>query len=686
MLMKRLLLPAIVTLTAVAFAQDNTRLFTPAATADVQAAADPRLSPDGRWVAYVVTAADLKQNRRRSAIWIAAADGTSEPRALTTSPQSSTAPRWRPDGRALLFLSSRPAAGDAPTDTPRTQAWVLPLDGGEPRRITAAKNGVSNCEWAPDALRIACLSRTGPSDDATAAAINTRAADTKVYTGIDYKLDGSGWFDDRRAHIWVFTVTTGAAKAITSGDQWNDSDLQWSPDGTRIAFVSDREGLGRDWEGRHNDVWVVSADGGAPVKVSSHDENDASPAWSPDGKTIAYLGSLSEGDHPKIYLVPPAGGVSALASPDVDALESNLQWGDRGGALYFEANAKGTTQLFRLDLKTKTVSSVTSGTRQLRSVDINDQSARMTYRANDAGHPDEVFVAGVDGRNEMRISHVNDAFVTRHDLQPVERFAFKGADGLDIEGYVVKPAGQENGRKYPLVLAIHGGPNGMFGYEWNPEWQAYAAHGYAVVGINPRGSSGYGETFQRAVQNEWGGKAYIDLMNGVDALLARNPWLDGNRLAVVGHSYGGFMTNWIVGQTTRFKAAATLAGISDFISLEGLRDAAYNHRRDFGGDIFEVFDPYWTTSPLKYVKNVKTPVLILHGEADQRVPLSQGEEWFRALRHFGVPAELVVFPRASHGFPRGSEPKQVAEILDRELAWFDKYVANAGAPPSAGAR
>jgi dipeptidyl aminopeptidase/acylaminoacyl peptidase len=297
---------------SVAAAPDNTRLFTPAATADVQAVSDPRLSPDGAWVAYVVTAADLKQNRRRSAIWIAAADGTSEPRVLTTSPQSSTSPRWRPDGKALLFLSSRPAAGDAATDTPRTQAWTLPLDGGEPRRITAAKNGVSNCEWAPDALRIACLSRTGPSDDAGAAASSTRAADTKVYTGIDYKLDGSGWFDDRRAHIWVFTVATGAAKAITSGDQWNDSDL--------------------------------------------------------------------------------------------------------------------------------------------------------------------------------------------------------------------------------------------------------------------------------------------------------------------------------------------------------------------------------------HVKNVRTPVLILHGEADQRVPLSQGEEWFRALRHFGVPAELVVFPRASHGFPRGSEPKQVAEILDRELVWFDKYVANAAAVPSAGPR
>jgi dipeptidyl aminopeptidase/acylaminoacyl peptidase len=684
--MKQLVLLAVLTLAGTAPPPATARLFTPAATADVQAVADPRLSPDGKSVVWVVTAADLKQNRRRSAIWIAAADGSGEPRVLTTSPQSSSAPRWRPDGKALLFLSSRPAAGDVATDTPRTQAWLLPLDGGEPRRITAAKNGVSNCEWAPDALRIACLTRTGPSDEGGAAPSPTRAADTRVYSGIDYKLDGSGWFDDRRAHIWIFTVATGAAKAITSGDQWNDSDLQWSPDGTRIAFVSDRAGLGRDWEGRHNDVWVVSADGGTPLKVSSHDENDASPAWSPDGKTIAYLGSLLEGDHPKIYLVSADGGASRLGSADVDALEANLQWGDHGSALYFEANVRGAMQLFRVDVLTGKVAAVTSGMRQLRSVDINDQSGRMTYRANDARHPDEVFTAGVDGRNEVRLSRVNDAFVGQHDLQPVERFTFKGAGGLEIEGYLVQPIALEQNRKYPLVLAIHGGPNGMFGYEWDPEWQAYAARGYAVVGINPRGSSGYGEKFQRAVQNEWGGKAYVDLMNGVDAVLARNSWIDGTRLAVVGHSYGGFMTNWIVGQTTRFKAAATLAGISDFISIEGLRDAAYNHRRDFGGDIFEVFDPYWTTSPLKYVKNVKTPVLILHGEADQRVPLSQGEEWFRALRHFGVPAELVVFPRASHGFTRGSEPRQVAEILDRELAWFDKYVMNAPTTPSFEAR
>jgi dipeptidyl aminopeptidase/acylaminoacyl peptidase len=684
--MNRLALLAIIALTAVASAQDKARLFTPETTADVQAVADPRLSPDGKWVAWVVTTADLKQNRRRSAIWLAAADGSSEPRVLTTSPQSSNAPRWRPDGKALMFLSSRAAPGDAASDTPRTQAWLLPLDGGEARRLTAAKNGVSACEWAPDASRVACLSRTGPSDEAKPPASGTRASDTRVYTGIDYKFDGSGWFDDKRAHLWVFTVATGAGRPITSGDEWNDSDPQWSPDGTRIAFVSDRVSRGRDWEGRHNDVWVVPAAGGEPVKVSSHDENDAGPAWSPDGKTIAYFGSLSEGDHPKIYLASPDGGPSTLASPDVDALGAGLQWGEHGKALYFEANAKGTTQLYRVDLTTKRVAAVTSGTRQLRSVDINDETARMAYRANGAQHPDEVFVSALNGTGERRVSHVNDAFVAAHDLRPVERIAFKGADGWDIEGYVVKPAAQPGGRKYPLVLAIHGGPNGMFGNEWNPEWQAYAARGYAVIGINPRGSSGYGEKFQRAVQSEWGGKAYVDLMNGVDAALARDPSIDGSRLAVVGHSYGGFMTNWIVGQTRRFKAAATLAGISDFMSLEGLRDAAYNHRRDFGGDIFEVFDPYWNTSPLKYAKNVKTPVLILHGEADQRVPLSQGEEWFRALRHFGVPAELVVFPRASHGFPRGSEPRQVAEILDRELAWFDKYVMNAAATPSSEAR
>ena len=232
-----------------------------------------------------------------------------------------------------------------------------------------------------------------------------------------------------------------------------------------------------------------------------------------------------------------------------------------------------------------------------------------------------------------------------------------------------------------MILSIHGGPAGMYGVDWFHEFQVYAAKGWAVFFTNPRGSTGYGRKFQRAIANEWGGKDYADIMNGVSAVLARNPWIDSTRLGVTGGSYGGFMTNWIVGHTNLFKAAVTLRSISNFISDEGTRDGAYGHREDFGGDLFDRFDFYWERSPLKYVRNVTTPLLILHSDNDYRVPIEQGEQWFRALRHFGKTAEIVFFPRENHNLTRTGEPKHLVESLNWQMYWFDRYLGGKDVAP-----
>jgi dipeptidyl aminopeptidase/acylaminoacyl peptidase len=255
----------------------------------------------------------------------------------------------------------------------------------------------------------------------------------------------------------------------------------------------------------------------------------------------------------------------------------------------------------------------------------------------------------------------------------MERLAYKGKDGLDVEGFVIKPLGWQAGRTYPAILMIHGGPNGMWGFQWNSDAQVFAAHGWAVIYTNPRGSSGYGEKFQRGVDKEWGGKAFDDVMAGVDAALAKYPWIDPNRLGVSGHSFGGFMTDWIVGHTNRFKAACTLAGISNLISVEGTRDAFYGHSRDFGGDLFQNFDLYWKYSPVRYAADIKTPTMVIHGENDQRVPIEQGEQFFRALRHFGVPAEIVILPREGHSLR--NETKHAVELAQWQTYWFDRWVA-----------
>jgi dipeptidyl aminopeptidase/acylaminoacyl peptidase len=689
-------------------------------------AGDPRLSPGGKWVAYVVTTIDQKQNRRLSQIWLAPTDGGRPPRQLTTSTQSSSSPRWSPDGRTLAFVSSRPSNDPAPTqghaqsnpptqsnargtsqpaqqqpqasstpapasspttqvtattpgvssaqqtasaDTqPRAQVWALSLEGGEARRVTNLKNGVGNFDWSPDGTRLVVTTRTGPSDT------KAPSSDVRHYSHTSYKFNDTGWFDDKRSHVWVVDSQTGAARQITSGEDWNDTDPQWSPDSTRIAFVSDRTGKAFD-ESRNTDVWVVSAEGGALTKISDHDEEDSSPRWSPDGKSIAFTGRLRERDHPKIYVAPSTGGQpSRNVAPSLDLIPGGLTWAEAGRALYFETGVKGEQHLFRADVRDGKVTQVTRGARAVRSVDFDDASRRLVYAANDFKHPDDIYTSNLDGSNEKKLTNLNAKLWSQLNLADVERMTYKGADGWDVDGFMVKPLGWQEGKKYPMILSVHGGPAGQYGVDWFQEFQVYAARGWAVFYTNPRGSTGYGQKFERGIEGEWGRNDYTDVMNGVEAALQKYPWVDRERLGVTGGSYGGYMTNWIVGHTNIFKAAVTLRSVVNFVSDEGTRDGAYGHKDDFGGDLFEKFDMYWDRSPLKYAAKVKTPILILHSDNDYRVPLEQGEQWFRALKHYGATAELVIFPRENHNLTRTGEPRHLVESLNWQLYWFDKYL------------
>ncbi|HTF36756.1 MAG TPA: S9 family peptidase [Blastocatellia bacterium] len=642
---------------------------------------DPRISPDGKLVAYVVTTVDQKQNRRHSSIWMAATDGSRAPWQFTTSPQNTNSPRWSPDRQSLAFISSRTSA-DGPAGDAKPQVWVLSMSGGEARRLTNLKNGANSFQWSPDGNRLACLSRTGPSDN---RAESKDRSDVRHYSHISYKFNDTGWFDDRRSHIWIVDAKTSAAKQITSGEDWNDADPQWSPDGTRIAFVSNRSGKEYE-ENRNADVWVISAEGGALTRISDHDEADNSPRWSPDGKTIAFVGRVREDEHPKIWLASSAGGApSTLAAKNLDLIPSDLDWAEDGRALYFQTGVKGETHLFRVDVISRELSPVTSGPRAIRGVDINDKTRKMAYAANDFKHLDDLYIADISGQNERKLTRHNEALWRQLELQDVERISYKSADGWDVDGFFVKPVGWQEGKKYPMILSVHGGPAGMYGVDWFHEFQVYAARGWAVFFTNPRGSTGYGEKFERGIVGEWGGKDYQDVMNGVDAILKKYSWIDRDRLGVTGGSYGGYMTNWIVSHTNMFKAAVTLRSVVNFISDDGTRDGAYGHKRDFGGDIFEKFDLYWDRSPLKWAKNVKTPTLILHSDNDYRVPIEQGEQWFRALKHFGVTTELVIFPRENHNLTRTGEPKHLVESLNWQIYWFDRFLNGntAATPPDA---
>ncbi|PYT16109.1 MAG: hypothetical protein DMG59_11600 [Acidobacteria bacterium] len=629
-----------------------------------ESAGDPQISPDGKWVAYTVTSVDQKANRRVSRIWLTAIDGSHPPVPFTSESASSMSPRWSPDGRFVAFLSGR--------DGGRNQIWLLSRNGGEARRISNFENGASSIEWSPDSTRIACLTRTGPPP--------SKSSDVRHYTHANYKFNDTGYFDERRSHVAIVDVKSGAPKQITDGDDWNDTEPHWSPDSARVAFVSNRTSKEFDFD--HNtDIWVVPAAGGALTKISDHEGPDRSPRWSPDGRRIAFLGAVDEEDQPKIYVAPSEGGKpSTVVNKDFDQTVSEMVWAEQGKAIYFGSGVKGETHVYRLDVATGQIRPLTSGPRGVHGFAAHDASGKLVYIANDFEHLDDLYARDDAGGPERQLTHLNAELWSKLSLAKVERVPYTAEDGLPIDGFLVKPVGWEPGKKYPMVLSIHGGPAGMYGVDWFHEFQVYAGRGWAVFFCNPRGSTGYGRKFQRAVALEWGGKAYTDIMTGVEQVLKRNPWIDRDRLGVTGGSYGGFMTNWIITHTNIFKAAVTLRSISNFISDDGTRDGAYGHERDFGGDIFHNFDLYWKYSPLKYVANVKTPTLVLHSDNDYRVPIEQGEQWFRALQHYRVTSEFVMFPRENHNLTRNGEPKHLVESLNWQCYWFDRFLnGNEGA-------
>lgn len=631
---------------------------------------DPRLSPDGSVVAYVLTTVDQKANHRNTSIWLVAVDGKSEPRRLTGEGSNANRPRWSPDGKTLAFVSKR-----APET--QNQIFLLSMDGGEANALTKLKNGVSAFEWSPDGTRIVCLGRSGPSDKLTGES----KTDVRHYRHLGYKFNDTGWFDDKHSHLWVVSVKDAEAKQITDGDDWNDTDPQWSPDGNKIAFVSDR--TGKQFDGSHNtDVWVIPVTGGSLTRISDHPFEDEQPRWSPDGSQILFAGQTQRREFPKLYIAPSTGGPAHLAVDGLDLLTGELQWPSNETA-FFTTGDHGRTSLFRVDIAARGVAPLVAGERSVHALDVNPKAGVITYLANDFEHLDDVYVADLHGQNERRLTNVNQTLWQQLDPQPAMRVNFKSTDGLPVEGFLVKPRGWAEGKQYPLIVSIHGGPAGQYGVDWYHEFQVYAAKGWAVFFCNPRGSTGYGQKFERGIVNNWGGMDYQDVMAGVDAVLKQNSWIDTNSLGVTGGSYGGFMTNWIVGHTNRFKCAVTLRSISNFISDDGTRDGAYGHEDDFKGFLFDDFDQYWNASPLKYARNVKTPTLILHSDNDYRVPLEQGEQWFRALQHYGVPSELVIFPRENHNLTRTGEPKHLVESLNWQVYWFSKYLdgnASAKAP------
>jgi dipeptidyl aminopeptidase/acylaminoacyl peptidase len=606
---------------------------------------DPNLSPDGKQVAYVVTQVNEKHTGRASTIWLSTTHAPVATRRFTFA-GSANRPRWRPDGASLAYLSAR-------------QIHLSFLDAAEPRKLTALPNGVSDFAWSPDGKWIALVTKSGPKP----------ANDELHYQYSSIKHNGRGYFDTLRTHIWILNPETGETRQLTSGDQRNDRDPVWSPDGSQIAFTAE-----------HTDrqccaaqaVYTVAASGGPPRTVAEGLSSAQLPLWRQSGQ-------------PPIFAGAKPGAMATIQLPGApDLAPTSLTQSSDGQTLYFTAPSKGAESLFSWKPGASGAQPIIAGARAVKAVDRNEAAGVMVYTAASPNSLEDLYAAQLNGSSELKLTHLNTALWDELEIPELERVHFQAADGLALEGFLLKPIHWRAGQSYPMVLSIHGGPASMYGVSWFHEFHVYAAKGWAVFFMNPRGSAGYGEKFERLVELEWGGKAYTDIMSGVDTVLSRYPWIDRSRLGVTGGSYGGFMTNWIVTQTNRFKAAVTLRSISNFMSIEGTRDAAYSHAKDFGGDLYQNPELYWKYSAVRLAANVKTPTLVLHSDNDQRVPLEQGEQWFRALQHHGVPSEFVIFPGGDHDLTRTGVPRQLVESLQWQLYWFDRYLAGSpnASPPA----
>jgi dipeptidyl aminopeptidase/acylaminoacyl peptidase len=625
---------------------------------------DPRLSPDGQWLVYTVRSTDLDKDKHAMNLWLAKWDGSAE-RALTFGDKNQYSPRWSPDGRRLAFLSGRR------DEDKGEQVWILDLGGGEARQVTELKGGVDDLAWAPDGKRLV-LAAEDP--DPAADLKDDQAPPPIVIDRFYFKEDRTGYLTDRHTHLYLLDLDSGKTVQLTSGK--HDELLPaWSPDGRQIAYVSKRGAdpdRSDDW-----DIYLIGTEAGAAERQLTHspeaDGNpdwESPPAWSPDGKRIAYLhgGPVKQIEYAanSLAVIPAAGGEPRLLTAKLDRNLSSPHWSADGKALLVEVEQDRHQVLTRVDAASGALTELTPREGTVSAFDAAGGHVALLWSSPDK--PFEVYAW--DGKARRPLSKQNAAFLKDRDLAKVEEIGYKSADGTEVHGFLTYPLGYVGGRRYPLISFNHGGPQSQSDAQYSFNWQLFAAAGYAVVATNYRGSTGRGTDYAMGIYASWGGKDVQDVLAAVDDAVRRGIG-DPERLGVGGWSYGGMLTNYVIASDPRFKAAVSGASISNILAGYGTDQYVRDYENELGVP-WKDLDTWMRVSfPYYHADRIQTPTLFMGGAKDFNVTLLNQEQMYQALRSLGVPTELVIYPGQFHGLTR---PSYILDRYQRWLAWYAKYL------------